>query len=237
VPSWSYQAVFVSWLWLETYNGGVSAGVINTGKAIKNASYPKEWDSDPYVLAPNAGEALKLDDKVEGMKYPQLVKGEGLVIANVFGPYDARLLRRSFTSRGLPVRLRVGASANLYPKWISFLAAHPGSWGSLSKCPSSSLYNDGSWAYRFKAFLSDGTSKTLSLSGNGDPGYHFTAWGLAEAGLCLSGSTAGCIRADSSGGVHTPISAMDAHVLKERLQTVGLIKVESILDESSEIWA
>merc|ERR1719436_415615 len=46
--------------WLETYNGGLSAGVINTGKAIANASYPKEWDTDPYVLAPNASESLRV---------------------------------------------------------------------------------------------------------------------------------------------------------------------------------
>jgi len=223
--------------WLETYNGGVSAGVINTGKAIKNASYPKEWDSDPYVLAPKADDALRLDDKVEGMKYPQHVHGEGLVVANIFGPYDARLLRRSFTLRGLPVRLRVGASASMYPKWIAFLAAHPGSWGSLSKCPSGSLYSDGSWAYSFKASLSDGTSNALRLSGKGDPGYHFTAWGLAEVGLCLSAKTTGCMKADTSGGVHTPISALDARVLKERLQAVDLIKVESVHDEGSEIWA
>ena len=27
--------------WLEKYNGGVSAGVINTAKVMKNVSYPK----------------------------------------------------------------------------------------------------------------------------------------------------------------------------------------------------
>ena len=32
--------------WLEVYNGGLSAGVINTPT---NASYPTAWDTDPYV--------------------------------------------------------------------------------------------------------------------------------------------------------------------------------------------
>lgn len=29
--------------WLEGYNGGVSAGVIHTAEAMKNASFPKVW--------------------------------------------------------------------------------------------------------------------------------------------------------------------------------------------------
>merc|ERR1712086_797009 len=66
--------------WLETYNGGLSAGVINTGKAIANASYPKEWDSDPYVLAHTASEDLKVDEKVQGMSFPSWVSGEGSVV-------------------------------------------------------------------------------------------------------------------------------------------------------------
>ena len=43
--------------WLEAYSGGLSAGVIHTTRV--NASYPKEWDSEPYVLAPGAPDALK----------------------------------------------------------------------------------------------------------------------------------------------------------------------------------
>merc|ERR1712110_1078349 len=121
--------------WLETYNGGVSAGVINTGKAIANASFPKEWNTDPYVLAPNASAALRVDTKVEGMGYPKYVWGEGLMVANIFGPYDARLLRRTFTHLGQKVHLRVGATAGMYPKWTAFLASHPGSWSNLTKCP------------------------------------------------------------------------------------------------------
>ena len=65
--------------WLETYNGGLSSGVINTGKAIKNASYPKEWNDDPYVLAPNASTDLRVDTLVTGTKYPTLLKGEGAI--------------------------------------------------------------------------------------------------------------------------------------------------------------
>jgi len=101
--------------WLETYNGGLSAGVINTGKAIANASYPKEWDSDPYVLAHNADADLRVDTKVTGMSYPAWVSGEGAIVPNLFGPYDARLLRRSFTHLAQKVKLRVGATAGLYP--------------------------------------------------------------------------------------------------------------------------
>ena len=72
--------------WLEGYSGGVSAGVIHTTHV--NASYPKEWDSDPYVLAPDAPAALKVDHLVDGMKYPAIVKREGLIVANLFGDYE-----------------------------------------------------------------------------------------------------------------------------------------------------
>lgn len=218
--------------WLETYNGGLSAGVINTGKAIANASYPKEWNTDPYVLAPSAEAALRLDSSVEGMTYPSYVSGEGLVVSNIFGPYDARLMRRTFSRLGQRVRLRVGAAASLYPKWTAFLAAHPGSWSSLAKCPSKAVFDGGSWSYRFKATSAAGSREVL-LSGSGDPGYRFTAWGLAEAGLCLSGQTTGCLQA-SQGGVLTPVSALDAGVLRARLESIGLLKVETTASAESE---
>ena len=63
--------------WLDTYNGGVSAGVIHTTHV--NASYPKEWGTDPYVLAPHAPASLKVDTLVDGMHYPAVVKGQGLI--------------------------------------------------------------------------------------------------------------------------------------------------------------
>ena len=34
-------------------------------------------------------------------------------------------------------------------------------------------------------------SVSVTLSGQGDPGYHFTAVGLAEMGLCLAGKVGG----------------------------------------------
>jgi len=211
--------------WLETYNGGLSAGVINTLKASANASYPKEWDSDPYVLVPDVDPALRTDTKVTGMSYPSWVGGEGVVVSNIFGPYDARLLRRSFIHLAQKVQLRVGATAGMYPRWTGFLASHPGSWTKLTKCPNQQVYNDGSWAYRFKA-SADGKSQTVLLSGNGDPGYHFTAWGLAEAGLCLAGKTEGCLKTASKGGVFPSMAAMDATALQKRLEAVGMLNVE-----------
>lgn len=222
--------------WLETYSGGLSAGVINTAKALKNASYPKEWDSDPYVLVPNVDAALRVDTTVEGMSYPHWVSGEGLMVANLFGPYDARLMRRSFTHLGQKVQLRVGATSGMYAKWSAFLAGHPGSWSKLAKCPSQSIYEGGSWAYRFKA-TADGKSKAVLLSGSGDPGYHFTAWGLAEAGLCLAGKSPSCVKATSSGGVYTSMATMDAEVLQKRLESIGLLKVEAVTasDEAESV--
>jgi short subunit dehydrogenase-like uncharacterized protein len=213
--------------WLEVYNGGLSAGVINTGKAIANASYPKEWNDDPYVLVPGVDASLRVDTKVEGMSYPTWVSGEGLVVSNIFGPYDARLLRRSFTHLEQKVQLRVGASTGMYPKWTAFLAAHPGSWTKLSKCPTQSVYDDGAWAYRFKA-SAGGKSESMLLSGKGDPGYHFTAWGLAEAGLCLSGKTPGCLKTSAPGGVMTSMGALNADALKQRLESIDLVKFEKV---------
>jgi len=134
--------------WLETYNGGVSAGVVHTPR---NASYPKEWDTDPYVLAPHAPPALKVDTLVEGMEYPRVEPGEGLIVPNLFGPYDARLLRRAFVQRGQAVQLRVGARAHMYSSWAEFLLEHPLSWPSIGKCPTRTLLRQGAWAYRFRA--------------------------------------------------------------------------------------
>lgn len=40
--------------WLETYNGGVSAGVIHTAEAMKKAKFPKEtkggWKSEVSMV-------------------------------------------------------------------------------------------------------------------------------------------------------------------------------------------
>merc|ERR1712151_641342 len=112
-----------------------------------------------------------------------------------------------------------------YPRWTAFLASNPGSWSNLTKCPSQKVYDGGSWAYRFKA-SSGGKSETVFLSGKGDPGYHFTAWGLAEAGLCLAGKTDGCLKSAAPGGVLTSMVALDATSLQKRLEAVGLLSVE-----------
>lgn len=222
--------------WLETYNGGLSAGVINTGKAIANASFPKEWNSDPYVLVPNVDSDLRIDETVQGMTYPKYITGEGLVAPNVFGPYDARLLRRTFTHLGQKVHLRVGADTSLYPKWTAFLASHPGAWTKLAKCPTDQVFHDGSWSYRLTA-SANGKSKSVLLSGEGDPGYKFTAWGLAETGLCLAGKTVGCMKSSTTGGIFPPMAAMDASVLKARLESVNLLRVEDTMAHSEETAA
>lgn len=174
------------------------------------------------MLAPNASLGLKPDSLVVGMKYPGLVKDEGVVVANLFGPYDARLLRRTFTQRQQLVKLRVGSPPSLYTKWTAFLAAHPKSWGSLTKCPTTQLLQGGSWRYRFFA-SSGGNSSQVALEGKGDPGYHFTAWGLAEVALCLAGNTAGCAVSTAGGGVLTAMSVLAPEVVRERLEQIGLL--------------
>jgi len=225
--------------WLEEYNGGVSAGVINTGKATKKARYPKIWDKDPYVLAPQSNESLRLDNSVEGMSYPSIVKGEGMVVSNMFGPYDARLLRRSFTQKGQRVQLRVGATPSVYSKWTAFLLRHPGSWSSLATCPTEQVLQGGSWAYRFRASEAGGKTKTVLLSGKGDPGYTFTAVGLAETGLCLAGKTSGCLKKvdkSTGGGVFTSTSAVDISSLRHRLESIGLLKVATEIESETSVF-
>jgi len=218
--------------WLETYNGGLSAGVLNTKKAIANASFPKEWGIDPYVLAPEADASLRVDTTVEGMSFPKWVSGEGLVVKNLFGVYDARLMRRSFTHLEQKVQLRVGASTGMYPRWAAFVAKNHAF--ASKKCPTEKVFDDGSWAYRFKA-STNGKSETVLLSGQGDPGYRFTAWGLAEAGLCLAGKTSGCARDNQRGGIMTSMSALNAGALQKRLESVELLKVEKVKAESEVI--
>lgn len=212
--------------YLERYNGGISAGVIATQGADKNATFPKEWTSDPYVLAPNASTSLKLDTSVTGVKYPAEEKGEGLVVSNLFGPYDARLLRRTFTQLGQEVRLKVGSPPTMYTEWSAFIAEHPGSWSSLAKCPDPTVYADGSWRYRFIASTDSGTdTASVVLSGTGDPGYHFTSVGLAETGLCLAGLIPNCTRASATGGVAPPMVTVDPNVMLQRLMSIGLVEI------------
>jgi len=215
--------------WLETYNGGISAGVMHTAKVIANASFPKEWNTDPYVLVPNVSNDLRMDTVVEGMAYPKYVSGEGFMVENIFGPYDARLLHRSFAHLGQKVHLRVAATPTLYAKWTAFIAEHPGSWSNLTKCPTQAIFDDGSWAYRFKAYTEE-RSKTFLLSGSGDPGYRFTSWGLAEVGLCLAGKTLGCLKSGSSGGVYTSMSTLDPAVLRKRLASIDLVNFKEVAE-------
>jgi len=70
------------------------------------------------------------------------------------------------------------------------------------------------------------------LSGPGDPGYHFTAAGLAEVALCLANVTAGCLTS-AGGGVLLPSTALDARVLAARLQRVGLLRVQTAVAEAA----
>lgn len=75
-------------------------------------------------------------------------------------------------------------------------------WGATFVPPPSSVHQDGSWSYRFRAMAASGAASggaasrvsQVLLSGHGDPGYHFTALGLAETGLCLAGKTPGCLK-------------------------------------------
>lgn len=208
--------------WLSKYNGGLSAGVINTGKALHNASFPKEWSSDPYVLTPNISSELKVDSTLDGMHYPGWA--DGPIVSNIFGPYDARLLRRTFAERNQRVHLRVGARPKMYTDWTGFLAMHPKSWSSLTACPSAALLQGGSWQYDFTA-TANSSKSVVHLSGAGDPGYNFTSAGLAEAGLCLAGKTVGCFTHQA--GVRTSMSTMDAAVMAKRLEHVGLMAVST----------
>ena len=217
--------------WLERYSGGISAGVINTVHV--NASYPKEWETDPYVLTPNAPPALKRDTIVDGMKYPGLVGGEGVIVPNLFGDYDARLMRNSFVHRNQSVHLRVGSPPALYTDWLALILAHPSSWSTLTKCPNKALMTDGYWRYKFQAKAAAShkasySATTVTLSGSGDPGYNFTALAVAEVALCLAG------RAESGGaacrgtrpGVLSPGLAVNVSALHKRLTSIGLMKTE-----------
>lgn len=54
----------------------------------------------------------------------------GLVVSNIFGPYDARLLRRSFVHLNQLVTLRVGATSGMLLD--TQLGALPEPWGALN---------------------------------------------------------------------------------------------------------
>jgi len=225
----SINDIFVD-AWLERYNGGSSHGVLNTIHAQSNASFPHQWASDPYVLAPTVQTDLRVDASLTGLKRPMWDDEEGLIVPNVFGPYDARVLRRTFAELNQKVHLREGAPAKMYAKWSAFLLSHPFSWKSLGTCPTQHLLKDGSWELFARAKQSsiegEQCCRAVRLSGSGDPGYRFTALGLAEVALCLSGHTADCLsRSTQLGGVLTPGSAVKVVKFKQRLEEIGLVKL------------
>ena len=145
---------------------------------------------------------------------------------------DARLLRRSFVHHGQKVHLRVGATPGMYTRWTAFLASHPAGWSSLTTCPAPVLYQRGSWKYRFEAYskkvrASIAKRHEVLLSGDGDPGYHFTSVGLAETALCLAGKTASCLRTrvNVTGGVGTVSMALNMSIVSKRLQAIDMLTV------------
>jgi len=90
---------------------------------------------------------------------------------------------------------------------------------------------DGKWRYKFTATSRGAASATVTLSGKGDPGYHFTAVGLAETALCLAGKTGagkaegGRCRGGGAGGVFSPGLAVNVSVFASRLVEIGLMEV------------
>ena len=63
----------------------------------------------------------------------------------------------------------------------------------------------------------------MTLSGRGDPGYHFTSVALAEVALCLARGE-GCAGSGPA-GVLTPGLAVNTSALRTRLEAIGLLKV------------
>lgn len=107
------------------------------------------------------------------------------------------------------------------------------------------LLQDGSWAYRFRAtststeaapkHSSVGVAEVeVLLTGSGDPGYHFTAAGLAETALCLAGRVPGCGNGGGS-GVVTTMAALNPHTVLRRLQSVGLVDVNVTVTRKRQV--
>ena len=174
------------------------------------------------MLAPAAPADLRVDDIVEGTTYPAFARDEGVLVENLFGPYDARLMRRSFVALGQRVALRVGSPPSLYANWISFLLRHPAAWSSLTTCPAPVLLEEGSWKYHFDATVGERAKASVRLSGDGDPGYNLTAVALGELAVCLA--TDGC--GGAAAGVLTPALAVNRTAFLGRLETIGAITVE-----------
>jgi len=151
----------------------------------------------------------------------------------LFGPYDARFMRMTLTGRNRSVHLRVGSTVAQYEAWAAFLLRHPGSWSSLGRCPAPALYDGGSWRYKFVATGSSAPDRAnggastaeVTLYGEGDPGYKFTAVALAEYALCLAGKTsgAGC-GPGGRGGVFSPGLAVEPATMRARLEAIGLLQ-------------
>ena len=160
---------------------------------------------------------------------------------------SARFVRRSLAAQSRPVALRVGSPPPMYATWLAMLLRHPGSWSSLTSCPTDELMHDGQWRYRFTA-RPNGTeggggragshsaappTRSVTLSGSGDPGYHFTAVSLAEVALCLAGvhdsapsAGGGNACRGPRGGVLSPAMAVNVTALVARYVSIGLMRVD-----------
>ena len=104
---------------------------------------------------------------------------------------------------------------------------------SLTTCPTPELLKNGYWSYKFVATpaknatapAASALATTVTLAGDGDPGYHFTGAGLAEVALCLADKSSVACRGSGPGGVFSPGVAVNTSAFTERLQEVGLMRV------------
>ncbi|CAE8642468.1 unnamed protein product [Polarella glacialis] len=209
-------------------NGGFSGGSLDSAAEI--SKFGKSEDNlekarDPYVLAPNVADSLRVDNRWSDKKSIGYDADFGTLSVPYFmAMIDNRLVRRSLALRSQAVSYDESMSLGALARFVGFAAWHlPSFCGSgrpkAGEGPSESVQRDGSFEFEILAQGAGGEECRVTASGTGDPGYGATCVILAECALCLA-LDARSEGMPSAGGVLTPSTAM-AKPLLRRLQQTG----------------
>ena len=222
-------------------SGGTAASAINMLEEQRRDPEVRRRNEDPYGI--NPGECRSGPDGPDSFRITwdadfgqwtgpfimasvdtRVVRRSNALLANAYGPdfryEEAMLMGRGpfgfVKALGLATALRVGMAAMAVAPVRRAAASRMPSPG---EGPSKQVREAGYWDVRLLAEHPSAPGEKLHarLTGDRDPGYGSTAKMLAESAMCLARNSL-----TSSGGIHTPASAMGEALLDRLKQRAGV---------------
>ena len=228
-------------------SGGTAASAINMLEEQSRDPEVRQRNEDPYAInprnrrnGPDGPDSFRIAWDADFGQWTgpfimanvdtRVVRRSNALLANAYGPdfryEEAMLMGRGpsgfVKALGLATALRVGMAA---------MAVGPVRRAAASRMPapgegpSRRVREAGYWDVRLLAEHPSDASETLRarLTGDRDPGYGSTAKMLAESAICLARDSL-----TSSGGIHTPASAMGEALLDRLKQNAGVtVEIEN----------